>query len=490
MAHTRYATHSKPPHLVAGIPPRPGGSARPIPRTAYRQTPPVLAEKDLLHLDGHDEIFHIPQTQRYCDEDFDYWDPAITTPPGLYLLSAIPLMTVHIPCSPTILRSTNLLFSTAIIPGILSVILEPSFAKPLWRHLMKPSSDALVISSFPLIFFFANLYYTDVASLAGVLAAYALALRGWHWSSSLVGAWSITVRQTNVVWLGFTVAVTVLREVKNERKGKLEDETERAVDQNDPLLSDVIGFSQLVTATMSSVDTILSRPRKFVKVILPYIPTFLSFLIFLKWNDGIVLGHKELHQPVIHLPQMFYFVAFASVMLLPILFSDGMGIIRGALRIGLGSWPRVMASAVILAMFDLAVHYSTIYHPFLLADNRHYVFYFLHRIFLPFPAAKYLLTPVYLFGCWAWIWRLRRSATILWMIGFLAATALVLVPSPLIEPRYFLIPTVFLRLQVGPTPFVWLEYGWYALINVSTVALFLLRKFRWEGWEGWMRFMW
>ena len=33
-----------------------------------------------------DEIFHVPQTQRYCHGDFAYWDPKITTLPGLYVL--------------------------------------------------------------------------------------------------------------------------------------------------------------------------------------------------------------------------------------------------------------------------------------------------------------------------------------------------------------------------------------------------------------------
>lgn len=40
---------------------------------------------EMLGADFQDEIFHIPQTQRYCDEDFESWDPAITTPPGLYV---------------------------------------------------------------------------------------------------------------------------------------------------------------------------------------------------------------------------------------------------------------------------------------------------------------------------------------------------------------------------------------------------------------------
>jgi hypothetical protein len=33
-----------------------------------------------------DEIFHIPQTQQYCQGEFAKWDPKITTFPGTYML--------------------------------------------------------------------------------------------------------------------------------------------------------------------------------------------------------------------------------------------------------------------------------------------------------------------------------------------------------------------------------------------------------------------
>ena len=144
--------------------------------------------------------------------------------------------------------------------------------------------------------------------------------------------------------------------------------------------------------------------------------------------------------------------------------------------------------------------------------------------------------------------------TALWTIGFVACTAAVLIPSPLIEPRYFLIPTIILRVQLArshtrpitqspaqqseppweqhptqpqmvpdrshltrrpPRPvrqrvnvrtrtddlevsmadekmdrMLWVEYGWYTIINILTMGLFLVRTFRWEGWAGRMRFMW
>lgn len=42
--------------------------------------------------------------------------------------------------------------------------------------------------------------------------------------------------------------------------------------------------------------------------------------------------------------------------------------------------------------------------------------------------------------------------TILWSVAFLGCTAAVLVPTPLVEPRYFLIPLIILRLQLEAAP--------------------------------------
>ena len=41
-----------------------------------------------------DEIFHIPAAERYCRSNYSYWDPKITTPPGLYIYSSLIAKTV------------------------------------------------------------------------------------------------------------------------------------------------------------------------------------------------------------------------------------------------------------------------------------------------------------------------------------------------------------------------------------------------------------
>lgn len=37
-------------------------------------------------IQSQDEVFHIPQAQKYCQGKFKEWDDKITTPPGLYVL--------------------------------------------------------------------------------------------------------------------------------------------------------------------------------------------------------------------------------------------------------------------------------------------------------------------------------------------------------------------------------------------------------------------
>ena len=65
-----------------------------------------------------DEIFHVPQAQKYCHYKFQDWDPKITTLPGIYLFSFLCLRALSyflgqellLLCSTFLLRMTNVLF--------------------------------------------------------------------------------------------------------------------------------------------------------------------------------------------------------------------------------------------------------------------------------------------------------------------------------------------------------------------------------------------
>ena len=70
---------------------------------------------------------------------------------------------------------------------------------------------------------------------------------------------------------------------------------------------------------------------------------------------------------------------------------------------------------------------------------------------------------------------------------------LVLVPTPLIEFRYYILPFLFYRLHIrlpGAFPLLG-EVALYALINVATLWLFISKPFVWNDHPNELqRFMW
>lgn len=62
---------------------------------------------------------------------------------------------------------------------------------------------ALTLWSFPILYFFTFLYYTDAIATGLVLLTYSLHLRGRMISAAAIGAVATFVRQTNIVWLVF-----------------------------------------------------------------------------------------------------------------------------------------------------------------------------------------------------------------------------------------------------------------------------------------------
>lgn len=67
-----------------------------------------------------------------------------------------------------------------------------------------------------------------------------------------------------------------------------------------------------------------------------------------------------------------------------------------------------------------------------------------------------------------------------------------LLPTPLLEPRYFIMPYIFGRIMVTKKPVpkrtIVIEGLWYALINWVTMYVFLYKSR--DGPDGVIRFMW
>lgn len=114
-----------------------------------------------------DEIFHVPQAKAYCLNDFSHYDPKLTTPPGLYLISFL-FHQIGLPCDILYLRYVNLFVGSILLPDLFS---------RLWRDFhptcsIREQRWAQCLAMMPLMSFFSHLYYTDLLSTYTVLLSY------------------------------------------------------------------------------------------------------------------------------------------------------------------------------------------------------------------------------------------------------------------------------------------------------------------------------
>lgn len=82
-----------------------------------------------------------------------------------------------------------------------------------------------------------------------------------------------------------------------------------------------------------------------------------------------------------------------------------------------------------------------------------------------------------------------ENVNVIVKLAFVFSVLLVLVPSPLIELRYFIIPFFVFRVLIGKSV-TRLEVLWYGGLNLVVFYMFLYRPFVWPQ-EAWalQRFM-
>ncbi|GAA5962737.1 hypothetical protein JCM3765_006186 [Sporobolomyces pararoseus] len=457
-----------------------------------------------------DEIFHVPQAQAYCRGDWRYWDGAITTPPGLYLVPAAlsrlqkllsPSFSTFDFCSLDSLRYFNLAI-LALLPllytSLLLAIRQTTQSRPVERKL-KPTREreaslnsarweGLVIALVPVVGWWGWLYYTDLGSVATVLLSMRLSLGRKYFLSSLMGTFSLLFRQTNIVWLAFIAGGSVIRKLRTVNSSK-----KKKSQLYDPLLQDA-RLVDLILTPYSLVYLSLHNLSTLAPILTAYVPAFFAFTAFIKINGGIVLGDRSNHVATIHIPQLYYFITFSAAFLSPHLLETNK--LRKSISSLIGTKKRIAVSLNILVVLCWTIRNFTIAHPFLLADNRHFAFYLWRRIINVHPFARYALTPAYLFASRLIYQALIDSQTMRLptFLLFSISTVLVLVPTPLIEPRYFLTPFLILRLYVSsPVPSLdsrkkWtsrrarlvLEAVLYLVVQATCVWLFLEKSFEWD----------
>ncbi|KAL1932843.1 hypothetical protein VTP01DRAFT_8521 [Rhizomucor pusillus] len=429
-----------------------------------------------------DEIFHIPQAQRYCAGDYFTWDPKLTTPPGLYVISDIVskagrLAGMDLCASPSHLRSVNLVFSICLYPVLCRIltILHPPCNET------KRQLYALALVWFPVLNFFNYLYYTDAGSTLFVLLTYMLVKEKCYRLAGLVAIVATTFRQTNIIWVCFFAAIAVIDILSKEKKSV------------DIPCRGLTGPTHAIRLAADLISTTLHDMPAILWQLCVFMLAVIGFAGFLLWNGGIVLGDKSNHVAGLHFPQLFYFSSFLSVFAAPWILTTSAvkhivtWILQPNFKRGL-----ILMGSYAVALYSVDRH--TYEHPFLLSDNRHYSFYVWRKIYRRHWSVRYLLIPAYIISGAINLQALARNQTLWTVVGFIVSTMLTLVPSPLLEFRYFIIPFLLYTLHLGPPRNLWrtiLAMGIFLTIHAATVYAFICKPFEWPQEPGQIqRFMW
>lgn len=435
-----------------------------------------------------DELFHVPQAQRFCSASIKFtrpsYDSTISTPPGLYLPNAL---IAGIFRTTSVCSTASLRFSSAIAT-MLSFFVTASIFSQLRRRSSsfdEPVSTgcadvcgksnrlsetnsvqkydyvvALVLVMMPLSFFYTTLYYTEAPAMLYVLLAWDFSLRGRSHFSALFGILASLTRQTNMFWHFFIAA-------------------------------DALLFSVLSSNRFHSSRSNFRRLFEIVDIGVPHMISGLLYVCFLYFNGGAAVGDKNHHVPMIHYSMLPYFFFFHSVahglfhIARPTVFMDAFAALFKA--------PLVRASVIgIAAILTAFISSTSAYaHPFSLADNRHFMFYLYRKWLLRSPFHRHVLVPFYLWTPLSYIAEVRRVhgapryklyCQCVDVVNLIVILTVML--HPLLEPRYFIIPSIILSLRrvallPNHLPFsrLHLAVGVFVIANIALVYVFAERPF-------------
>lgn len=426
-----------------------------------------------------DEIFHVPQAQKYCSANFTHWDPKITTPPGLYFTSLGFVYFTNLflsgdLCTTYVLRCTNILMMLGNFWLSCMIVIRLAGARD------GPTRSKLIISSaaatlLPVLYFFTFLYYTDPGTTLFLQLMYLYSLFDHHWLAAACGGVAVLYRQTSIIWV-FMIAGCKALDIASK---SLPYEYFRLENLS-------CSASRLMLHPLERLREAIDLAKTITKECGGYIAVGAAFAAFLILNGGIVLGDKAAHQSCLHLAQLGYFLLFAAFHGAPYLFTA---------RVLEGFWRsltrRPFLYAALIPAFMLTVTYSSHVHPYLVADNRHLTFYIWRRLLGRSEIVRCLLVPLYVYTGYAMLHQLAHKSTT-WRLLFCLAVLTSTVPQKLLELRYFIFPFLFFRLHIQEPSYqqIFIEMALNITVNAAVMHLFLTRTFMWEGDTALQRFMW
>jgi alpha-1,2-glucosyltransferase len=362
-----------------------------------------------------DEQDHYPQIISYVNGDYlkPYLISTLTT---YHALLAVISKIAGI-ASIKFFRAVNLVFALAAIL-VFGITCE---------KLNRNSSivTLLQFSFFPIVFPYFFLIYTDILSLLMVLTAlFFLVKKKYEWSG-LFSIFACFVRQDNIVWLSFFFTLAYI---------------------------DAYGFKLKIKDVL----------RHFLKR-WSFTTGIVLFIIFVFINKGIAIGDKSMHPAFsFHLGNIYFFLFLFFFLLAPLHISNFRKIVL------LINKHKLIIAGIALFYLLFILSFSND-HPF----NTQWGNYFLRNAVLIFLNSSWLYKTVFfvfvMFSILSLcVTELKRKNFYLYYLF----TFLFLIPSWLIEQRYYIIPfTLFLLFKKEDKK--WVEISTLVLL-VAVSGLFYL----------------
>lgn len=138
----------------------------------------------------------------------------------------------------------------------------------------------------------------------------------------------------------------------------------------------------------------------------------------------------------------------------------------------------------------ILIYKNTIVHPYMLADNRHYLFYVWNKFYGKYWWFKFVMVPLYLVCI-----LILYNSTLIGSAGFRLMLTICTMPitlQKLIEIRYFIIPFLITRLTITSVKFklLILELIFYICINFIVFYLFSTKEIYWVDYDHVQRLIW
>lgn len=389
-----------------------------------------------------DEGYHLEQIRLFLARKWEITS-AMTTIPGYHLLLAGI-------ASFTQTDDLNVYRLVSLCVSGLSILFFWLCARSIGSK--QPLTRTVQFTFIPFLFPYFPLVYTDIPSLLFVLVALYATLHRAYACAAIAAFLGVGVRQNNIIWCAFFLILFLDREYRNNVLHWLKRKWNIAM-----------GIKTYASPTQI-------KPLWSGVVIALYLLGFGLFGAFIYWNGGLAIGDKSAHPfPSFHIGNIVFMLVLLAVMWLPLHIGNLRAIWALLRKHGL------TVLAVFLGCLSL---YLLLYHndhgynqgaDSVFMRNRilvrsvstemHRVLFFLPCFFAGLSiAATKLRRPVYL-----WLY---------------ALTIFYLLPSWLIEQRYYFIPiTLFLLLREERSK--WLERISATYGVVTTIALFIPVAERW-----------